>query len=145
MEDCNICYQSKKDFFVGSCNHSLCMGCFRQLKQNLCPFCRKEYNSDELVIKNYIYRANKYKSLPPLIQSYNLDQIRDYINRLDSIDDIELDIVPFSGYSRQMTRKRRKNLTFKQIQEKRKRIKKKQKIKWDRKNARLRKTRNCIF
>lgn len=143
MEDCNICYQSRKNFFKGSCGHSLCVGCFRQLLQNKCPFCRKVYNKEELEIKNYNKNLNKYKQYPPIMyyRNQSLDRIRDMINSFDHDREMTYQQIAFSGYERQMNRKKRRNLTFEEIKEKRRIVKKREKRKWMLKNGRLDKIR----
>lgn len=119
MEDCNICYQSKEKFINPSCGHKLCQTCFDSLKKNLCPYCRKEYNSDEISQKNYIY--------PP---SYEIDNLYFRTQILHTN-------IPYARYYRNMERRRRRNLTFEQVKKRRQIIKSKMRRKWMRKNGRL--------
>ena len=42
--DCTICLDVKKKISEMEhleCGHSLCIGCFKKLVRNTCPFCRK--------------------------------------------------------------------------------------------------------
>lgn len=128
MEDCNICYQSKEKMLKAStCGHELCMDCFKSLRLNTCPYCRQSYTREELKLKGNNIEIQHY--IPP---QYN------YITRNLNLDDENIQ-VPFSRVRRNMVRKRRRNLSFEEIKEKRRIIKKRMKMKWCKKNGRLNK------
>ena len=136
MEDCNICYQSKETFLTASvCGHSLCVDCFKLLQKNECPFCRQSYTQEELQIKGTNNNnSNQYINIPPSYQAQNINL------RLDLYEDENYIIeIPFSRVRRNMIRKRRRNLTFEEVKLRRQRIRKQMKLKWRRKNGRLRK------
>lgn len=43
MRECSICFEDKKkeDFYdLSCCSNNLCIGCFEQLRNPQCPFCR---------------------------------------------------------------------------------------------------------
>lgn len=130
MEDCNICYQSKEKMLKAkTCGHELCLDCFKSLRLNTCPYCRQSYTREELVLKG----TNNLQ-----IQQYNPPQYHYISRRLDYSEEISIQ-VPFSRVRRNMVRKRRRNLTFEEIKEKRRLIKKRMKLKWTKKNGRLNK------
>ena len=74
-------------------------------------------------------------------RNQSLDRIRDMINSFDQDREMTYQQIAFSGYERQMNRKRRRNLTFEEIKEKRQIAKKREKRKWMLKNGRLDKIR----
>lgn len=128
MEDCNICFQSRKKFLTASvCGHKICLECFKSLVKNICPFCRQSYTLSELVLKkkqrinsNYNPPQNNYRiSLLQNTEAYNQ--------------------IPYIRVRRNMIRRRRRNLTFNEVIERRKIIKQRMRRKWCRKNGRDRK------
>jgi len=131
MEECIICMIQKSFFKVLTCDHKLCFSCFKKLPKNQCPYCRQEMTIDEI---NERKTNNKAIIKPPQIyqpsQIIVLDDFEDYNEQV---------IVPFARYYRNMNRKRRRNLSFDEVTERRQRIKKKMREKWMRKNGRLRK------
>ena len=141
MEDCNICFQPRENFITASCNHSLCITCFNRLKKTSCPFCRQEYTQEELEQRTNINGNTQNNYIPP--QYINNSNISVNISRILVLDDEYPNIqIPFASYYRNMTRKRRKNLTWEEVVLRRKNIKKRMKMKWQRKNGRLNKIRN---
>lgn len=122
MEDCYICYCKKSKMHQLLCNHTLCYSCYIKLVQPHCPFCRQPfiYSDDDL----------HNKIVPP---------IAPYIDRLIP-NFIHVFInAPFSRVRKNCYRKRRRNLTFEEILERRKNIKNRCKNKWIKKNGRLNK------
>ena len=128
MEDCYICYNSfedkKHNWEVLPCNHKLCKKCFDIISKNKrnykCPFCRHE-----------IINENTNKNPQVQLNDVRID--------LEITVEITLDI-PFSRLERNRTRKRRRNLTFEEIKERRENIRKRCKKKWNNREARLNKT-----
>ena len=41
--ECNICWEVKDKFKLFNCSHQVCTQCFPQIRNNLCPFCRKPF------------------------------------------------------------------------------------------------------
>tara|TARA_B110000902_G_C14216627_1_gene553455 strand:- start:770 stop:1177 length:408 start_codon:yes stop_codon:yes gene_type:complete len=122
--ECHICYEHKScnKFKTLVCNHKLCYCCFKKLLQNTCPFCRHL-----ITLPNPSGTKNvSYHSIP--ISNQNL---------LDTTSDIYIRADPYSRIRRNMTRNRRRNLSFDDVLKKRRRIKNKCKRKWMRKNGRL--------
>ncbi len=149
MESCTICcfkysneYQTDMDKKKKtlSCHHSLCVSCFIKLESQHCPFCRCPftYTSDELS-KRQALNLDYFKWQPP-------SQITNYIPgeiirvRNTNITTRENRITynePFSRVRKNMHRRRRRDLTFEEVLERRNQIKKRCKRKWERKEARL--------
>ena len=146
MEDCSICFTGTKSWKNLPCQHKLCNSCFLKLDHTKCPFCRKDfsYNKDELkqrkklninysnwrppsqlVIPEEFTRRNR--SNLPVIR-YNENDFSQYERQ-----------IPFSRIERNRIRRRRRNLSPKEYLERRKRIKKKCKMKWTKKNKRAQK------
>ncbi len=146
MEGCSICFskfsekidhnKSKKTLL---CCHSLCFSCYIRLDKTQCPFCRTNFNytDKELITRNKL-DINYSNWQPP-------SQITNYIpiNIIHSQDNDNGDFldrdIPFSRVRRNMRRKRRKDLTFQQVLERRNKIKKRCKMKWNKKNGRFKK------
>lgn len=129
MEECIICMTEKSFFKVLTCQHKFCVSCFKKFKKDECPYCRQAMSIEEIN-----ERKNKIKMTPPHIyqpsQSIILEDPIEYNNQI---------IIPFARYYRNMNRRRRKNLSFEEVKERRQRIKKRMRLKWERKNGRLRK------
>lgn len=139
MEDCNICYQSKDSFFEASkCGHSLCIDCFRLLNKNECPFCRQSYTHAEIIIKGYNNSQTIYNYNPPQY-NINLPNINIRLDIYNTEETEQVIHIPFSRIRRNMIRKKRRNLTFDEVKERRRKIRKKMRMKWNRKNNRLKK------
>lgn len=120
--ECYICYEHKSDkiFKTLVCNHSLCNDCYKKLIQNKCPFCRHPIEI-------------------PNPSVYTAPDIPFSIEDINSFPNISEHPVPYSRVRRNMNRRRRRNLSFDEVLERRKRIKKRCKRKWMRKNGRLNK------
>jgi len=132
--------KSKK---ILSCNHVLCESCYLRLDKTYCPYCRKVFTYS----RNDIIKRNKlnlnYNWQPP-------SQISNYIPPDTNISTIPTVIVPsnnsrnrslepFSRVRKNMTRIRRRNLSFDEVLERRKVIRRRCQMKWMRKNGRLEK------
>jgi len=133
MEDCFICTLQVSTWKVLKCQHKLCFLCYLKLTKSLCPFCRQifTYTSEEIKIKQE-YIKNSIMQ-PPQITQYNQNSSTSVINNILNNN------IPFSRLHRNKKRRRRRNLTFKEISEKRKIIRKRCKRKWMKKNGALRK------
>tara|TARA_B100000767_G_C19764429_1_gene536782 strand:+ start:349 stop:753 length:405 start_codon:yes stop_codon:yes gene_type:complete len=121
--ECHICYEHKTDklFKTLVCNHKLCFNCYNKLIQSTCPFCRHPIE----IPNPSVYIA---PDIPFSIEDTYITQ-DNYTNNHQ----------PFSRVRRNMKRRRRRNLSFDEVLKKRRRIKKRCKQKWMRKNGRLRK------
>jgi hypothetical protein len=150
MEDCLICYSNQKKWKILPCQHKMCFTCYLSLDVSRCPFCRKDfkYNQIELKQKNKLnIDYSNWQPPPQLILPNGFNEIIRVNNRNNQTNDnrIQIDEIDysrnpeFSRLSMNRIRRRRRNLSIKEIQERRKRIKKKCKKKWNRKNARYRK------
>ena len=98
------------------CSHILCVDCYKKLRKNTCPFCRH------------------------VITMYNPPQPHyNFPNNMSVSTQLDINIInePFSRVRRNMIRNRRRNLSFDQVLKRRRRIKKRCKRKWMRKNGRL--------
>jgi hypothetical protein len=151
MEDCLICYSNQKKWKILPCQHKLCFTCYLHLDTSRCPFCRKDfsYNQKELEYKNKL--NIDYSNWQPPRQLIIPDSFRQIIirsternnqenDRRINIDDIDYNQNPsFSRLNQNRIRRRRRNLSMKEIQERRKNIKKRCKKKWNKKNKRYRK------
>lgn len=138
MESCDICFceysvDSKRDL---TCGHSLCNNCYLRLAKNSCPFCRSvfEYTLED---KEEIKKLNiSYSNWQPP------SEISDYIpNEIISIsndsNEIYITHIPYSRVRRSMKRRRRRNLTFDEVLQKRKQIKQRCKRKFSKRNGRM--------
>ena len=52
---CMICYErydydEHLNFALASCGHKLCYSCLQNLHQCTCPFCRKEFTVDDIIL-----------------------------------------------------------------------------------------------
>lgn len=118
MEECLICYQNKNlddnQWKKLPCNHKLCLYCFDKIINNnifKCPFCRQVFNFGT---------NNKSK-------------------KEELYFEINLEITYNINLNRNRIRRRRRNLTLREIKERRDNIKIRCKKKWECKDKRLRK------
>ena len=150
MEDCLICYSKQKSFKILPCQHKLCHSCFLKLDTCNCPYCRKKffYTKEESIKRasmNIDYRnwhPPSQLTLPEGFTNINNPQINNNINNYTNSNNTNTtnyilnNEIAFSRINRNRTRRRRRTLSMKEIQEKRRRIKKKCKLKWEKKNRR---------
>jgi hypothetical protein len=127
MEDCTICYQKTNKWKVLPCHHKLCKKCYIKLRQATCPYCRREftYTKEEQIKRHNLYISNRNHP-PSQLRLNNTINIEEYTN---------YNIVN-SRIERNRTRRRRRNLSMKEIQERRRLIKKRCKSKWNKKYRR---------
>jgi len=141
MEDCNICYDKKKDFFVPSCDHKMCLDCYNKLIRNDCPYCRKKYTYQELQQKQNIYSLPDFRNNNEHIRnesSYNnYNSVESILSRIELLENENIRDIPYASIFRNMKRRRRRNLSFEEIKERRKIIRKRQKRKWIKKTSRM--------
>lgn len=96
MRECSICYEEKKDFHnLVCCINNLCIECFEQLLNPLCPFCRtliihRRFRSMSVIEPNETSREVFY-------ENYYLHY---------SIDDIYVDTRWFRRHRRRLQRLR---------------------------------------
>ena len=144
MEECFICYNKTVDcdLKVLSCQHKLCYSCYLRLSNNFCPYCRQlfNYTKDEITKRqelNISYINNNNTS--PQLFNENLSSINSF-NRFNNNSNNNVnsnDYIPFSRLNRNKHRKRRRELTFIEIQQRRTNIRKKCNKKWSMKDGRL--------
>jgi len=125
MECCNICFyeynsdsRTKKDL---TCGHCLCYECYLMLHKNSCPYCRSDifYTIEE--------QKERLSYQPPsnIYNNYITSTISDILENIPIPTNL-----PFSGVIRQMNRRRRRKLSFDEVIQRRKMIKKRCKAKW---------------
>ena len=171
MESCTICCfpyeesntseitRSKK---VLCCHHSLCESCFLRLEYQHCPFCRSsfQYTQEELN-KRKSLNLEYYKWQPPSqISNYipsdnfrtrtrnrtrNITFISDIISNTPTNNNNITQAEPFSRVRKSMHRRRRRDLSFEEVLERREMIRKRSKLKWTKKNERLFKETNHLI
>lgn len=141
MGDCKICFIKESNKKL-PCSHELCFDCCVRLHSAVCPFCRQKflYTADEIKQRLDFGILNGYKmEIPPGLAFRSEDWIENrQLNNYIIIDD-ELVHAPFSGIIRNMTRRRRRNLSLDEALERRQIINEKKARHWERKNAKLNK------
>ena len=120
--ECHICYDTHQssDFKTLECNHKLCLGCYNKLIQNSCPFCRHIIKEKSPNPSYTDYISVPFQNIPNEYSEYVVPE-------------------PFSRVRSNMRRNRRRNLSFDEVLERRKKIRARCKRKWMRKNGRLNK------
>jgi hypothetical protein len=95
--ECNICYEHKKGHQIKTleCMHSLCKECYNKLRNNTCPFCRREIKGK----KKYNECIN---NIIQVVSNPRIS-IEKSINNLNSQDIIEI----FSSKIKNNNRKRK--------------------------------------
>ena len=169
MESCTICCfpyeesntseitRSKK---VLCCHHCLCESCYLRLEYQHCPFCRSsfQYTQEELN-KRRSLNLEYYKWQPPSqISNYipsdnlrsrtrarhrNITFISDIISNTSTSNNTHAEA--FSRVRKNMQRRRRRDLSFEEVLERREMIRKRSKLKWTKKNERLFKETNHLI
>lgn len=145
-----------------ACGHSLCHSCYLRLDKTYCPFCRSVFNySNQELEERKLLNLNYHNWQPPsqiynyIPPSNNISSFRNRTrNRVISVEDLNAQInpnqnrdnrnpniiqEPFSRVRKNMIRKRRKDLEFEEVLERRKIIRKRCQKKWVRKNSRVEK------
>lgn len=142
MEECYICYSKiqSSEFKTLSCNHKMCNSCYLHLNNNFCPYCRQPftYSKDDTIKRqrlNLTYINNNtspqlFNERPTFINNYNDFEINNQIRESH---------ISNSRLIRNKNRKRRRNLSFEEIQQRRINIRRKCKKKWQMKEGRLNK------
>ena len=101
--DCTICYEIKKEsqFKILDCKHKLCKDCYNKLRENTCPYCRREIKGK----KKYNKCIN---NIIPIADTPNIS-INDKIDDLESSEIIELFSSKIKHKNRNKNKKRNKN------------------------------------
>lgn len=149
MGDCSICMEIQGDLKSLDCSHVLCKKCYIRLDKQLCPFCREpfSYTQEELNMRkelniDYSNWSPPQELVNPFLNQTN--QTQNVSRNFNSTENIDFNI-PFSRARRNQKRRRRRNLSLEEVLKKRKRIRKKCKLKWDRKNRRLAKINGTLW
>ena len=87
---CEICFEHKNFVHFLPCNHTLCGSCLKRLSNNICPFCREDFN-DQL---NYV---------PPQ-RTLTIDELVE--KRLNNLNDIH----PRRSHKKKKKRRKRHKL-----------------------------------
>lgn len=152
---CNICCQSyqtdnteksKRTKKVLSCNHELCESCYLRLDKTHCPFCRKvfTYSKIDLVKRNKLNLDYNWQP-PSQILNYIPPENNNHISTIqtrtsnNTQNREEQTYEPFSRVRKNMTRRRRRTLSFDEVLDRRRIIRKRCRRKWMKKNGRLEK------
>lgn len=153
MESCSICFLSYSEYqkidgytitarsripkFL-SCGHSLCLACYLKLQQTKCPFCRAEftYSFEDILLKNN-KNIKRNNLLGDSTEQLNTNWQPPTTTPLANATTYDYNNQPFSRIKKLMNRKRRRNLSFDEVLDRRKKIKKKIVTHWIRKNGRL--------
>jgi hypothetical protein len=144
---CTICFFNKPNKTL-PCEHSLCQDCAIRLNKSNCPYCRKVFNFtiDELKERIKLGIADGYKwEAPPGLEFRPQDWIENNRNNntifIYDSNDAEYYIYnqPFARIARNTQRKRRRNLSFDEVLERRHFIKKRIERHKERQEGRLRK------
>ena len=150
MESCSICFlgfTEKPEINLNnrcrfqkflSCGHSLCFSCYLQLQQTKCPFCRAEftYSFEDILLKNN-KNIKRNNLLGDSTEQLNTNWQPPTTTPLANATTYDYNNQPFSRIKKLMNRKRRRNLSFDEVLDRRKKIKKKIVTHWIRKNGRL--------
>jgi len=83
--ECNICWEVKHKFRKLKCNHEVCTTCFPQIRNNLCPFCRRPID----IIQNRNNRRNVRERNSSHFSNLSLDDNL-LIEFAESFDDLHI-------------------------------------------------------
>ena len=158
MESCSICCfpyseqensESKRSKKILCCSHSLCQSCYLRLEKTHCPFCRSNFQySTEDLNKRKLLNLDYYKWQPPSQITNYIPSETNRMRRINNVSDIinlptqtNFQIIhePNSRIRKNMQRRRRRDLSFEEVVERRKMIRKRCQMKWMKKNGRLEK------
>lgn len=147
MGDCSICMEIQGDLKTLNCSHVLCKKCYIRLDKQICPFCREPfiYSQEELNLRtqlgiDYSNWSPPQELVNPFFnQSNQAQRAPTYYNEEFNFN------IPYSRVRRNQKRRRRRNLTFEEVLKRRRRIKKKCKMKWNKKNRRLAKINGTLW
>ena len=149
MESCSICCFPYSDIESNNsnsknkkelcCNHCLCESCYLRLDRPQCPFCRSQFEySKEDIKKRKELNLEYYKWQPPSQITNYIPQSNNIIPRiLVSDEEFRVPVEPFSRVRKNMNRRRRRDLTFEEVLERRQMIRKRCQRKWEHKEQRL--------
>ena len=133
MEDCYICYCKIDKIHRLPCNHTLCYNCYIKLIQPHCPFCRQPftYSADDIKNKPVSPTASYINMMIDNLNISNNNPLYD-----SNLDNHEFQNESFSRVRINCNRKRRRDLTFEEVLERRQIIRKRCKDKWMKKDGR---------
>ena len=123
--ECYICLEDKSCFEVLPCNHSLCSSCYHKLRKSQCPFCRESFIKKQKKPKKHNSNLPRFY-IPEAIASVSQNILPEAI----------IDNSPFSRALKNRRRKRRRNLSLEEVLFKRQLIRKRSRMKWNKKNRR---------
>lgn len=134
--ECNICYSSGCDKKL-ECSHNLCYECYLRLDKNTCPFCRQSFKWTQQDLDDKIKKGIHYKPENPF-QFVNLnDDTSEVI--IVTLELVAIEYEPYSRVRRSQKRRRRRDLSFDEVLERRENIKKRIKRSKQHKEGRNRK------
>ena len=151
MEDCPICYKqvtddTKKELL---CSHTLCYSCFLRLDKTICPLCRSAfiYSNQDQINRNKLNLDYSWQPpneilnyIPPHLLN-NILTNNNHLTNNNQLNVINIENNYIHNQTRRRTkRRRRKDLTMLEINERRRLINKRKKMKFQRKNKRFLKT-----
>ena len=86
-DECCICLEKDK-LWKSSCNHIVCKKCIPQMKNKLCPLCRKNLLKEinQLVELRKINEATKFIESPDIFFSFSEPTNYFFVDRLISIE-----------------------------------------------------------
>ena len=159
MESCSICFlpytennsskvtRLKKEL---CCHHCLCESCYLRLEKAHCPFCRSsfQYTHEELIKRKSLnLEYDKWQPpsqitnyIPPeIVRRNNINSMNSGIIRNTQENNNQVTSEPYGRVRKNMSRRRRRDLSFEEVLERRRIIRKRCKLKWTKKNGRLEK------
>ena len=144
--DCTICLDVKKKISEMEhleCGHSLCIGCFKKLVRNTCPFCRHVISDKQ---DEYCHLENDNLTLDAINNEYQIDNFLPQ-SELDNIieNDIHSTYYTYEIEEQQLLQKLNKRICKKEKKTFNFRSNKEREC-WERKtkkNKKQRRVRNC--
>lgn len=139
MEDCRICFSvvSKSNWKKLSCDHTLCYSCYLKLNQPACPYCRVDFSYTKEDIANREKRKIRYTPYTPPAQLTEINLLdHGFINNLEETNVNYYQNNEIVRINRKMLRRRRRNLTQEEVEERRKNIRIRCRRKWRNKENR---------
>lgn len=134
MEECCVCISSAENKKTLSCSHFLCYDCYIRLDKPCCPLCRNDfkYTQQELIERHNLNINYSNWQPPEQLTNINFNVIE---NTFSVVFDNYITYVPNQRLNKNRFRRRRRALSLDEIKERRRLIKKRCKLKWDKKNG----------
>jgi len=134
---CTICYASECDKEL-ECSHSLCYDCYLRLNKSNCPFCRSPFKWTQQDLVEKEKKGIQYEPENPFeFVNLNDDDPSEII--IVTLELIAVEYEPYSRVKRNQHRKRRRDLSFDEVLERRENIRKRIKRSKEHKEGRMRK------